>query len=423
MGQEGRMVKEIKSRDYAPIFGNMKGFRIIIVILLAFTLLSFLITPSSFESMWPYFFLLLFLLGMGKIKDKKFLILFMITGIIVLLSLTFWFYNIIPSHQNYSPITIPGMQMIFQMFGKFQIFYSPDYPVQGDTILAFISLCNTGLTNCTDIENYTVSAYFIDEDKNQHILYNNVTLESKSELRLDYTGNPIFVVMNYLGKDYEFVIPKQSLWQTIKLQITRHPRWGLISLVAAVLTIFTFLIGIYKIVRRWRSKDKMKMNEDKLDPNIPTGTDSWERVLEELFRYMPHKYGYGKTGMTDGHPLAQKLKTKAFELESILLFLSDSKFIRISKSGQFDITREGIKVAIENRRFKSQQKLNWAAVMATLIIALATFVTLIIFFIDKIEILFSSSAGIIVALSILVLIGVMGYLSLRIFNTIRHNNI
>jgi hypothetical protein len=198
---------------------------------------------SSIESIWPYILmagLAILIQILIKINvQEKIIFLALITIIIILFGAQFWFYFVIPDYYDYQPITNARLSMIYQLHGKIQVFYSPDYPKQGDIISGYISQCSNDYTKCIDIEEYFLTAFMYDNSRTKHIIINNNKHMKKTPFELTYMGFPINLEMKYNNQTYTFILPKKSFWQTFQTQFNRHPIYGLLSLIATILTIIT----------------------------------------------------------------------------------------------------------------------------------------------------------------------------------------
>ena len=54
---------------------------------------------------------------------------------------------------------------------------------------------------------------------------------------------------------------------------------------------------------------------------------NWMKVLDTIWKYAPNRYGRGKTGYEDEHPLAIKLKIEPHDLMLIMSFLEEQMLI------------------------------------------------------------------------------------------------
>jgi len=228
---------------------NLKGpIRLgdhLILITLMFLVILFitLFIKSLTQSLWPYVIMAGISVLMGLLDKiqapRKTMALVFITTIMILFGIQFWFYFVIPDYYDYQPITNPRLMMVYQLQGKIQIFYSPDYPKQGDTISGYISNCSNDYSQCFDIASYRLTAFFIDKSGTQHTLIDSKEFNNKTNFEISYMDDPIYVIMEYNDEIYSFILPKRSFWQTFWIQFNRHPVWGLISIIGTILGIIT----------------------------------------------------------------------------------------------------------------------------------------------------------------------------------------
>ncbi len=231
-------------KNYQAPFKKFKGWVIPLTIFF-FILLVISISNNSFESSWPYLLMSLVILLTSlftyvRISQKK-VSFFFISLVLFLFGMQFLFYFVIPDYYDYQPITVPGLMMIYQLHGKVQIFYSPDYVKQGDTIKGFISACSNDYKNCKDLDDYNLTAYFNDKSGTKHIIFENKGFNNKTQFEIDYMGHPIEMEMKYEDLIYDFILPKKSIWQTFWMQYNRHPIVGMIFLISSIMTIISFI--------------------------------------------------------------------------------------------------------------------------------------------------------------------------------------
>ena len=185
----------MKNKDPAEnLMQSFKNYLIPATILFVVILFSTLLIDSFMEAYWPYLLmagLLVLIELLVKIGESKWTILLALTSMVVILfGAQFFFYFVIPDYYDYQPITNPRLLMIYQLQGKIQIFYSPDYPKQGETISGYISACSNDFSKCIDIEKYALTAFFVDEAGSTHNLIDNVEYRKKSKFQLKFI-NPI----------------------------------------------------------------------------------------------------------------------------------------------------------------------------------------------------------------------------------------
>lgn len=231
-----------------------KNYRKILLVILIFLVGATLFYRGSyFVTYYPYIFLTAVLLILSFVKDRKLQGLIFVFTLSAMAAILFWYYGVFPTYDNYAPITAPVMT-IYQMFGKFQVFYSPDYPQQGEAITSYINICDNDLKNCSQLNNYTITAYFIDESKTKHLLIDNQVIEDNFELK--YFGKPIHLRFGYKNKTYlqEFNIPKPSFLQSIVSNIPRHPITFIFNIVSIIIGLFAVKeIYVYLSKKRYIS--------------------------------------------------------------------------------------------------------------------------------------------------------------------------
>lgn len=239
------------------IYKNNRG--LLIAILIFFIISTAFFGLSYLKTIYPYIFIIMMMLIASLFDDKKIGLLIILLTLTGMVGIQFWYYGVVPTHENYAPITAPILT-IFQTFGKFQVFYSPDIPQQGEIITTFVSICDNDLKNCTDISNYTISAYFYDESETKHFLLDNEIIKNNN-FKLDYFGKPINIQFTYQNKTYpqEFMIPQPSWSQSIMANIPRHPITFIFNILSAILGLWT-IKEIYTHLKRktWKTKKKKK---------------------------------------------------------------------------------------------------------------------------------------------------------------------
>ena len=249
------------------------GKRLITSTVLFLLMLIFALLFNEITEVWPYVIMAgawwLFEL-LSKIKAPIGLIaLTVIFMMLLFFGLQFWYYFVIPAHNNYQPVTNPRLFTIYQIGAKIQIFYSPDYPKQGDTMTGYISVCSNDYSKCVDLEKYNLTASFLDESGTEHILINNEEFSNKTNFELNYAGKPIDVIMNYEGKSYSFILPKASLLETIWTEFNRHPTYGFISFISGILGIIT-VFKISKIKELFNKIKTAYSEEIRYNPRLLT---------------------------------------------------------------------------------------------------------------------------------------------------------
>lgn len=198
-----------------------------------------LTNPVLLQAKWPYIFMLIGILILifvfdhdpvavldqdpDEIDFDKGAVIFVLFFAIFMFGLNFVYYGFLPITNGYQPITNPHMGTIYQMQGKFQVKYYPDHPSIGDEVSLYMDVCSVGLDNCQNCQNCTLTGYFFDEKENKEHVFRNVSHSKTRPIVFGYNGRPVHVEMYYANysKKYEFLVPKQSLLQTLKILTDR----------------------------------------------------------------------------------------------------------------------------------------------------------------------------------------------------------
>ncbi len=104
---------------------------------------------------------------------------------------------------------------------------------------------------------------------------------------------------------------------------------------------------------------------------------NWIKVLDEIWKSAPHRYAAGKTGYDENHPLAKRLKIKAQDLESIMIFLDEQGLIKYEYMG-INLTEKGFDVAFQNQSAEKTSKINKASLFFSAAIVIFAFANLIL---------------------------------------------
>jgi len=250
----GELEKRMESLSIDKI-RKSKGATLIIVISLLFILFGFILEGKSYlYAYYPYILLLLGMWALTSVKSVKLGILIFLFVLTALFPIQLFYYSIVPLHENYIPITIPYMQQIFQMYGKFHIVYYPDYPQEGETINAYIDICDNDIKNCTKLSNYTINAYFRDEADVKHVLINST--EITDSFSFPYYGRPIYIsfLNNNTPMFSEFAVPRPSFYQTVAEVVPRHPIFLLLGVISSIL-------GLLAIVEFFKNLKEVFINK------------------------------------------------------------------------------------------------------------------------------------------------------------------
>lgn len=126
------------------------------------------------------------------------------------------------------------------------------------------------------------------------------------------------------------------------------------------------------IMGRFFRKNPTGTEESWDSTEITEKAKSWKEVLNEIYRYLPSEYGWGKGGITDDHPLAKKLKISGFELNQGLIFLSEQGLIdrKGADKNWFNLTEKGFNVALENEKHRTNIHLQLLVGIFTIILVI-----------------------------------------------------
>lgn len=107
---------------------------------------------------------------------------------------------------------------------------------------------------------------------------------------------------------------------------------------------------------------------------------NWVKVLEEIWKYAPNRYGRGSIGYEDSHPLAIKLKITGYELMLIASFLEEQNIIEYDQQQHnwIQITPKGFDVALQNRNAEGNRRVNKGSLFLSLAITVFALTSLLI---------------------------------------------
>jgi len=107
---------------------------------------------------------------------------------------------------------------------------------------------------------------------------------------------------------------------------------------------------------------------------------NWVKVLDEIWKYAPNKYGRGSRGYDDSHPLAIRLKITGYELGLIASFLEEQSLIEYDQQeyNWIQITSKGFDVAMQNRNAERNDRINKGSLFLALSIAIFAVVSLLL---------------------------------------------
>ena len=118
----------------------------------------------------------------------------------------------------------------------------------------------------------------------------------------------------------------------------------------------------------------------KTETQYEFSNQNWRKVLRKIVDYAPNKYGRGKGGWGDDHPVAKALRISGHELMLIMSFLEEQGLIEYDKSecNWVNVTAKGFDVALENQSAERATKVNRATVFLGLVVAFASIVQVLV---------------------------------------------
>lgn len=109
---------------------------------------------------------------------------------------------------------------------------------------------------------------------------------------------------------------------------------------------------------------------------------NWKIVLDEIVNYAPNKYGRGKTGYGDDHPLAKakNLNITGYELMMIMSFLEEQGLIEYDKSENnwINVSSKGFDVALQNQSADKANRKDKTTLFLSYVVALAVACSLLV---------------------------------------------
>jgi hypothetical protein len=104
--------------------------------------------------------------------------------------------------------------------------------------------------------------------------------------------------------------------------------------------------------------------------NFKFSNQNWIKVLDEIWKFAPNRYGRGKTGYDDNHRLAKIFKITGYELMLIMSFLDEHKIVEYDSSGNINLTSKGFDVALQNQNAVSNRRINRVSLYFSGVIAI-----------------------------------------------------
>lgn len=107
---------------------------------------------------------------------------------------------------------------------------------------------------------------------------------------------------------------------------------------------------------------------------------NWKRVLDEISRYVPNRYGRGKQDYGEDHPLVKRLKIAPHELMLVMSFLEEQGLIEYEKPecNWIHLTSKGFDVNLQNQRTASTRRISQTLLLLSAVIALTAIASLLI---------------------------------------------
>ena len=162
-------------------------------------------------------------------------------------------------------------------------------------------------------------------------------------------------------------------------------------------------------VKKKSESAKNKGIEKKTLEEFKFTNQNWAKVLDEIWKHAPNRYGRGSRGYDDSHPLAIRLKITGYELGLIASFLEEQNLIEYDQqqNNWIQITSKGFDVAMQNRNAERNDRINKGSLFLALSIAIFAVVSLLLGIDDWLQRLIIS-----ILISIAVIVG--GFLIKRI---------
>jgi hypothetical protein len=107
---------------------------------------------------------------------------------------------------------------------------------------------------------------------------------------------------------------------------------------------------------------------------------NWIRVLHEIWKNAPDRWGRGSVGYENSHPLAEKLRITGYELTLITAFLEEQNLIEYDqeKHNRIRITPKGFDVALQNRNSEGNRRVSKGSLFLSLAITVFALTSLLI---------------------------------------------
>jgi hypothetical protein len=136
---------------------------------------------------------------------------------------------------------------------------------------------------------------------------------------------------------------------------------------------------IDKVKKKSENTNNDEGEEKKLEESKFTN-QNWAKVLDEIWKRAPNRYGRGSRGYDDSHSLATKLKITGYELGLIALFLEEQNLIEYDQqqNNWIQITSKGFDVAMQNRNAEKNDRINKGSLFLALSIAIFAVVSLLL---------------------------------------------
>lgn len=133
-------------------------------------------------------------------------------------------------------------------------------------------------------------------------------------------------------------------------------------------------------VKKKSESAKNKGIEKKTLEEFKFTNQNWAKVLDEIWKHAPNRYGRGSRGYDDSHPLAIRLKITGYELGVIASFLEEQNLIEYDQQQHnwIQITSKGFDVALQNRNAEGNRRVNKGSLFLSLAITVFALTSLLI---------------------------------------------
>jgi len=155
-----------------------------------------------------------------------------------------------------------------------------------------------------------------------------------------------------------------------------------------------------EVKKKSESEEKQEI-EEKTFEEYKFTNQNWVKVLDEIWKYAPNRYGRGIKGYNDSHPLAIKLSITGYELGLIASFLVEQQLIEYDEqeNNWIQITSKGFNVAMQNRNAERNDRINKGSLFLGLCIVIFALLSLLMGIDDWVQRL---TIGIVIGVAVIV---------------------